>query len=100
MRSCGACAILEHAALYIGNEGGLHHAPAALGVPAVVIFGGYITPWNTGYDGHINLYADHPLSPCGERLPCDHCRVCMASIKPAAVAEAALSLLGAESAAR
>lgn len=89
-----ACALLAKAALYIGNEGGLHHAAAALGVPAVVIFGGFTSPWNTGYAEHINFYADHPESPCGARLPCDHCRVCMDSIAPEAVAEAALSLLG------
>ena len=88
-----ACAILADAALFLGNEGGLHHAAAALGVPAVVIFGGYTSPWNTGYEGHVNFYADHPDSPCGQRLPCDHCRVCMDSIAPAAVAEAALTLL-------
>lgn len=88
-----ACAILARAALYVGNEGGLHHAAAALGVPAVVIFGGFTSPWNTGYHGHVNFYADHPMSPCGERLPCDHCRICMDSIRPAAVAEAALTLL-------
>ena len=88
-----AAAILKGAALYVGNEGGMHHAAAALGVPAVVIFGGFTSPWNTGYDGHVNFYADHPLSPCGERLPCAHCRVCMDSIRPADVAEAALTLL-------
>ncbi len=89
-----AAAILKGAALYIGNEGGLHHAAAALGVPAVVIFGGFTSPWNTGYADHINFYADHPLSPCGERLPCEHCRICMGSIRPDDVAEAALTLMG------
>jgi hypothetical protein len=35
-----AVARLNEAALYVGAEGGMHHAAAALNVPAVVIFGG------------------------------------------------------------
>jgi hypothetical protein len=53
-------------------EGGLHHAAAALGVPAVVIFGGFIAPRHTGYAAHVNLFTGGEA--CGMRLPCDHCR--------------------------
>jgi hypothetical protein len=45
-----ACGVLSGAALLIAPEGGLHHAAAALGVRAVVIFGGFISPATTGYD--------------------------------------------------
>jgi ADP-heptose:LPS heptosyltransferase len=55
---------------YIGPEGGLHHAAAAFGKPAVVVFGGYIHPNVTGYDFHENLGGDW----CGARNPCNHCR--------------------------
>lgn len=50
-----AAAALKASALYIGPEGGLHHAAAAVKVPAVVIFGGFIPPSVTGYDGHANM---------------------------------------------
>jgi ADP-heptose:LPS heptosyltransferase len=50
-----AMGVLKNAKLYIGPEGGMHHAAAALGIPAVVIFGGWIPPSVTGYDMHANI---------------------------------------------
>lgn len=80
-----ACAILARAAAYVGAEGALHHAAAALRRPAVVIFGGAVPPATLGYEDHVNLAADRA---CGSWLPCDHCRAAMAAITPASVAEA------------
>lgn len=74
-----ACALLEHATIYIGTEGGLHHAAAAMGVPAVVYYGGYISPNTTGYLGQYALYRSNG-SPCGQRVPCQHCRDIAADI--------------------
>ncbi len=51
-----ACRALSGARAAVLPEGGLHHAAAALGVPAVVIFGAMTSPANTGYDGHVNLF--------------------------------------------
>ena len=78
---------LSGAAAAVLPDGGLHHAAAALGVPAVVIFGGFTSPANLGYDGHVNLFdpADGQ-SPCGERVPCAHCRRVLAAIRPETVA--------------
>jgi len=77
-----ACAILERSGGYVGHEGGLHHAAAALGKRAVVIFGGYISPEVTGYDGHINLYVPDPeyRLGCGTVTPCQHCKESMSEI--------------------
>lgn len=80
-----ACAVLERATLYVGPEGGLHHAAAALGRPAVVIFGGHSNPNVTGYDFHTNIARGEP---CGSMRPCKHCRDAMNSISVAEVAEA------------
>jgi hypothetical protein len=86
------CAVLSRARAYVGPEGGLHHAAAALGVSAVVIFGGMTSPANTGYDGHVNLFdngADPRTGirgPCGMRVPCPHCERAMAAIRPEIVA--------------
>ena len=82
---------LQAAALYIGPEGGLHHAAAALGIPAVVIFGGHTNPKTTGYDMHVNLASDD--AGCGNMFPCDHCRRAMDNITVEQVVEAAESLL-------
>ncbi len=55
-----ACGVLSGARAAVLPEGGMHHAAAALGVPAVVIFGAYIPPSITGYDMHVNLSRDVP----------------------------------------
>jgi hypothetical protein len=71
-----ACALLSKAALFVGTDGGLHHAAAALGKPAVVVWGGYTHPRNLGYDFHVNLQAKG-VEPCGMLTPCQHCRTAM-----------------------
>lgn len=85
-----ACAILERSIGYVGHEGGLHHAAAALGKPAVVVFGGYISPEVTGYPGHTNLYTPDERYPlgCGDTAPCNHCRAAMDKITVEQVVEA------------
>lgn len=82
-----ACTALSGAAAAVLPEGGLHHAAAALSVPAVVIFGAMTSPANTGYAGHVNLFdAAGGESPCGQRVPCAHCARAMAAIRPEIVA--------------
>jgi hypothetical protein len=86
-----ALAVLSRAALYIGAEGGLHHGAAALGIPAVVIFGGFTPVEITGYAGHINL--DGGSTACGSIRPCEHCKQAMDAISVSDVEDAAKSLL-------
>ncbi|MGY4257712.1 ADP-heptose:LPS heptosyltransferase [Bradyrhizobium sp. USDA 4516] len=89
-----ACAVLARAALYIGPEGGLHHACAAdpVNTPAVVIFGGFVSPWVTGYAQHVNLFTGDDLG-CGNFDACEHCRRCMSKISIEQVVSSALRLL-------
>lgn len=86
-----ACAVLANAAAYVGHEGGMHHAAAALGIPAVVIFGGFISPAQTGYATHRNLFTGG--EPCGMRLPCEHCAAAMAAITPQHVLDQLMEIL-------
>lgn len=86
-----ALAVLSRAALYIGPEGGLHHGAAAVGIPAVVMFGGFIPPTVTGYDTHINLTGG--ASACGSLLRCEHCAEAMRSISVEKVVDSAKKLL-------
>lgn len=79
------CAVLARARVAVLPEGGLHHAAAALGVKAVVIFGGYISPKQTGYAMHTNLFTGG--EPCGMRILCPHCARAMNDITPNAVAK-------------
>lgn len=75
-----ACAVLAVSKAYVGHEGAMHHAAAAFGVPAVVVFGGFISPAVTGYPTHRNLYTGGSELGCGARLPCQHCRDAMEQI--------------------
>lgn len=82
-----ACAVLEVARGAVLPEGGLHHAAAALGVPAVVIFGGYIPVELTGYTHERHGVAHRNLGvsldeACGWRIPCAHCAAQMDNIAP------------------
>lgn len=70
-----ACAVLSAARLAVLPEGGLHHAAAALAVPSVVLFGGYISPRQTGYLHQVNLFTGG--MPCGMRTRCRHCEDAM-----------------------
>jgi hypothetical protein len=82
-----ALAVLSRARLAILPEGGLHHGAAALGIPAVVIFGGFIPPQVTGYDMHTNLTGG--ATACGSLRPCAHCRAALDAITVDDVIDAA-----------
>lgn len=76
-----AAAVLANARAVVLPEGGLHHAAAALGVPGVVIFGGFTPVELTGYPMHRNLGVSLG-DACGWRLPCKHCAAEMDKITP------------------
>jgi hypothetical protein len=87
-----ACAVLARATAAVLPEGGLHHAAAAVGLRrVVVIYGGFISPKQTGYYFHKNLFTG--VEPCGLRVLCEHCSDAMAAITPGLVAEEILGLL-------
>jgi ADP-heptose:LPS heptosyltransferase len=78
--------------LYIGPEGGLHHGAAAVGIPAVVLFGGFIPPQVTGYKTHVNLTGGADFF-CGSLQACKHCAEAMERIKSKHVCDAAKGFL-------
>lgn len=87
-----ACAAIATARACVLPEGGLHHAAAAVGTPAVVIFGGFTPVELTGYPGHVNLGVSLN-DACGNRRPCAHCAAEMAKITPEQVVEQLLAIL-------
>lgn len=90
-----ALGLLSGARAAVVHEGALHHGAAAVGVPAVVIRGGFISPKVTGYAGQADLYVEDELYPlgCGMRIACMHCDRAMASITPEQVMQALDGLL-------
>lgn len=81
-----ACAVLHNSRAFVGTEGGLHHAAAAFGVPAVVLWSEFISPDITGYDTQHNIR--HAGAPCGSRIPCHGCLTAMSDISVDEVAAA------------
>jgi hypothetical protein len=73
-----ALAAIRRARVVLVPEGGMHHGAAAVGVPAVVIFGGFIPPQVVGYDTHVNLTGG--VEACGSLNKCLHCRAAMEKI--------------------
>lgn len=73
-----ACALLSRAFLFVGTDGGLHHAAAALGLPAVVVWSGFSPSKVLGYSSHINLQAN--VKACGKFKECKHCADASAAI--------------------
>lgn len=81
-----ACSLLSHCRLFVGTDGGLHHAAAAFNKGAVVVWGGYTHPRNLGYESHKNLHAGG--EPCGNVKPCEHCKAQMDKISVEMVVKA------------
>lgn len=88
-----AATVLSRCDAAVLPEGGLHHAAAAIGVPAVVLFGAMTRPANTGYPHpHINLSVDDP-DAAGWRIPHPACAAAWERIPPPVAADALDRLL-------
>jgi ADP-heptose:LPS heptosyltransferase len=74
-------AMLSAVDAYVGTEGFLHHAAAALGKPAVVIFGGYINPKVTGYTSHQNLWVECEDEGCPGPTPAGEAALAKITVK-------------------
>jgi len=75
-----ALVYLSCASGFIGTDGGLHHAAAALSKKAIVLWSHYSSPVNLGYDTHVNIRAEGVDGPCGRTYDCKECRAAMDAI--------------------
>jgi hypothetical protein len=85
IRPRDAAAVLASCSALICQVGFLMHAAAAVGTRAVVIYGGFEAPWESGYEQNINLFTDLPCSPCWLRELCPYDKECMQKIDVASV---------------
>ena len=81
-------AAIGAADLHVGPVSGPVHIAAAVGTPAVVIYGGYEHPVCSGYPGNINLYSPVPCAPCWLTELCPFGHPCLHQITPQQVEEA------------
>src|SRR5262245_21135561 len=87
-----AAAIMSQASLIIAPEGANHHAAAALGIPAVIVWGAWSPSQTMGYYAHIKLTGG-ATEACGHTFNCPHCREAMDKISVDEVYQAAKALL-------
>ena len=85
--------VLSECKLFIGQEGFLMHAAAAVDLPAVIVFGGFLAPWQTGYHWNANLYSDIECAPCWLETACPYEKKCMSIITPEQVVSEAFTIL-------
>jgi ADP-heptose:LPS heptosyltransferase len=79
-----ACAILKASVgkgVLVSIDSPLHHAAAAVGLPATVLWSHYSHPDILGYADHINIRWDAIGKPCGLRDSCIQCKKSMEIIK-------------------
>lgn len=88
-----ALAVMSGAIMFLGPEGGLHHAAAAVGTKAVVIFGHFASRWATGYAEHLSIGGE---VGCGRWAPCSDCIRWMDELSPERVAREAADYMGTE----
>lgn len=86
-----AFGVLAAARGFVGTEGALHHAAAALKTPAVVLWSEFISPTFTGYPEQTNIRHAHGV--CGKRVPCPTCRESMEAITVDEVEQAVRRLM-------
>jgi ADP-heptose:LPS heptosyltransferase len=81
---------MARARLIIAPEGGNHHAAAALGVPAIILWGDW-SPHSMGYDDQIKFGPG--TMACGITATCSHCRDTFNRISVDEVYQAAIGKL-------
>ena len=76
-----AALIIERSQLFVGTEGGLMHAAAAVNKRALILWGGITEPSFAGYPGlHDIICKDVSCSPCGNLGWCHYEKKCMNDI--------------------
>ena len=76
-----AALIIKHSQLFVGTEGGLMHAAAAVDKRALILWGGITVPSFAGYPSLHDIICKHvSCSPCGNLGWCDYGKKCMNDI--------------------
>ena len=73
-------ALLGNSLFFIGQEGFIMHLARSQETRSVIIYGGRIKAWQSGYPCNENVETNPPCSPCWQNNKCDHSNLCMAEI--------------------
>jgi len=86
-------ACLESSKLGVSFDGLYIHVLSGMNIPCVNIMGGLLHPNVMSSEGNVNLYYEHPDTPCGMKILCSHCEEANGSITVDQVYDACMSLL-------
>lgn len=73
-------ALLGNSLFFIGQEGFIMHLARSQETRSVIIYGGRIKAWQSGYPCNENVETNPPCSPCWQNNKCDHSHLCMTEI--------------------
>ncbi len=74
--------VMRECLSFIGQEGFLMHAAASQHVPSVIVYGGFLAPWQSGFTRNINLFTLLDCAPCWLEGTCPWNKKCMMIISP------------------
>ena len=87
-------AAIAAADILISPSSGPVHIAAAVGTPAVVIYGGFENAVGTSYSGNIGLETALECSPCYLRILCPFDKECLKRISPSMVEKSVYQIWG------
>ncbi len=73
-------ALLKDSLFFIGQEGFVMHLARSQNTRSVILYGGRIKAWQSGYPCNENIESDLECSPCWQNNLCDYDRQCMSDI--------------------
>ena len=75
-----SASLLANCKFFLGQEGFPMHLARAVETRSVIIYGGRIKAWQSGYPCNENIETNPPCSPCWQNNNCDYEQKCMSGI--------------------
>ena len=83
-----SASLLANCEFFLGQEGFPMHLARAVETRSVIIYGGRLKAWQSGYPCNENIETNPHCSPCWQNNHCDYDRICLKEISVIDVLEA------------
>jgi ADP-heptose:LPS heptosyltransferase len=83
-----SASLLANCNFFLGQEGFPMHLARAVETRSVIIYGGRLKAWQSGYPCNENIETNPDCSPCWQNNHCDYDRMCLEEISVKDVLEA------------
>jgi len=83
-----SASLLANCEFFLGQEGFPMHLARAVETRSVIIYGGRLKAWQSGYPCNENIETNPNCSPCWQNNRCDYDRICLKEISVIDVLEA------------